>query len=202
MQKRIYVCMNLAIVVTGAYTFFWSGIDRFVLGAVSLLFLLIPPVAERLFRFRLGYPLKTGVLFFSFLGFNLGTALRWFDIYLGFDKFTHGLAGILFTVTGMCMYVRMGGFADRRRQKLLQISFAVFFSMTIAVVWEIGEFAGYLLTGHDSQHHVDTGVFDTMGDIIACAVGSLVAAWDYWVYTQRGKSLFMPMVLAFDRANQ
>lgn len=201
MGKHIYTGMNILIVLSGAYTYFLSGIDRYALGVVSLLFLLIPPVAEALFRFKLGYALKTSVLFFCFLGFSLGTALRWFDRYLGFDNFVHALSGILFTLIGLCMYVRVGGVANRNHQKLLQISYAIFFSLAIAVFWEIGEFFGFLLTGHDSQHHLDTGVFDTMEDIIACVIGSLVAAFDYWVYIRKGKSLLMLIVLDFDKAN-
>ena len=202
MGKRIYIFVNILIILTGIYTLFFSGIDRGPMGAVSLLFLLIPPLAERLFRLKLGYPMKTSILIFCLISFSLGVTLRWFNRFPGYDNFAHGLSGILFTLIGLCFYVRIGGVPDRHHQKLLQISFAIFFSFTIAVIWEVGEFAGFLLTGHDAQHHLDTGVFDTMEDIIACAAGSLAAALDYAIYTRKKKSLFMPIVLASDRENQ
>lgn len=201
MGKKVYFALAALFILFSGYILIFSGSDRYLLGPVCLLFLLIPPVAERMFRFRLGYPLRIAVLAFCFLGFSLGTALRWFDIYLGFDNMVHALSGILFTMIGLCFYAKASGSGDRLAKKILQISYAFFFSMAVAVVWEIGEFIGFFLTGHDSQHHLDTGVFDTMEDIMSCFLGSLVMALDYYLYTRSRKSPFMRIVLAFDRAN-
>ncbi|MDL2232795.1 hypothetical protein LJC63_04350 [Ruminococcaceae bacterium OttesenSCG-928-L11] len=175
-----------------------------LLGPTSLLFLLIPPAAERLFRMRLGYPLKLWVLTFSYMGFSLGTALRWFDRFGPYDNINHFLSGILFTMIGFCLFARVREEkpVDRSRELLLQISYAFCFSMFVAVIWEIFEYTGFQLTGHDSQHTLTTGVNDTMEDIIACFLGSAVMALAYARSYGKGRySWLCAPIRAFDRAN-
>ena len=94
MSKILYRGLQWFLALFAAYILFFSGSDRYFLGPVSLLFLLIPRMVERLFRMELGYPLKTMVLAFCFLGFHLGTALRWFDRGWGYDNMVHLFSGI------------------------------------------------------------------------------------------------------------
>ncbi len=201
MSKILYRGLQWFLALFAAYILFFSGSDRYFLGPVSLLFLLIPRMVERLFRMELGYPLKITVLIFCFLGFHLGTALRWFDRGWGYDNVVHLLSGILFTLIGLCFYARIRGGVNRKEEPLLQITYAFFFSVFVAVLWEIWEFSGFLLFGLDSQHHLDTGVFDTMEDIIACLAGSLVMTVDYVLYLRRDMGLLMGVVERFDAAN-
>lgn len=189
----LFVLSSVAIVLRGG--------EMALLGPVSLLFLLIPPAGERLFRMKLGMPLRICIVLFCMMGFNLGTALRWYHRFLGFDKVVHFLSGILFAQIGLCLYGRIGGDYDRGTKVLLQMTYAVCFAMCIAAVWEIFEYVGFLLTGHDSQNVATTGIHDTMQDIIACLLGSGVLILGYWRYHRSGKGLLMRPVLAFDRAN-
>lgn len=175
-----------------------------LLGPASWLFLLVPPVGEKLLRLKLGFPLRCWVIIFALPAFTLGTGLRWHE-GLYFDKLTHFLSGILFTVVGLCLYGRVSDKnpADRSKDILLQATYALFFSMFVAAVWETGEYLGYLVIGHDSQHTLTTGVHDTMQDIISCLTGSLIVSADYLYRLKKGKSsLFTSMVQAFDEANR
>lgn len=189
----LFLISSVAIVLRGG--------EMMLLGPVSLLFLLIPPLAERLFRMKLGTPLWICVVLFCMLGFNLGTALRWYHRFPGFDKLVHFLSGILFAQIGLCLYGRIGGEYDRKTKVLLQVTYAICFAMCIAAVWEIAEYVGFLLTGHDSQNVATTGIHDTMQDMIACLLGSLVLVLGTLRYVRSGKGLLMRPVLAFDRAN-
>lgn len=176
-----------------------------LLGPVSWLFLLIPPVGEWLLRLKLGYPLRSVVIVFCFLGFSLGTGLRWHDNLLHFDDVSHFLSGILFTLVGFCLYGRVieKKPVNRRENLFLQVTYAFFFSMFVAVIWEIGEFTSFLITGHDAQHTLTTGVFDTMEDMIACTLGSILAAADYFLPARKGKkSILIRAVDSFDEANR
>lgn len=209
MARTLYRALCVVHALTGVYITF-SGTERAHLGPVSLLFLLVPFVGERLFRLRLGYPMKATVMAFCLLGYSLGTALHWFDLgtgwawfdsLLGYDKLIHGLSGILFTVIGLCFYGKLTGGELRGSRRLLEISYAFFFSMFVAVIWEIAEFSGFLLTGHDSQHTLTTGVFDTMEDIISCFIGSVITALDYYLFTRGLRTPIMGLVRSVDEAN-
>jgi hypothetical protein len=169
---------------------------RILLGPVNLLFLLIPPVVERLFRLKLGDRLKSVLLAFILVSFSFGTAVRGYDLFPPLDAIAHLISGVLFTLIGMCFYVRLRKEpGDLREEWFLLVTYAFFFSMFIAVLWELYEYAAFLLTGHDAQHHLDTGVIDTMEDILACFVGSLLMALSFIFYCKRGIRLFMVRTL-------
>lgn len=189
----LFVLSSAAIVLRGG--------AMLPLGPVSLLFLLIPAVGERLFRMKLGMPMRLSILLFCLLAFNLGTALRWYHRFPGYDKAVHFLSGILFGQLGLCLYGRIGGDYDRGAKVGLQMAFAVCFAMCVAGIWEIFEYTGFLLTGHDAQNVAATGIHDTMQDMIACLLGSLVLVLGTLRYARRGGSLLMVPVLAFDSAN-
>lgn len=54
-----------------------------------------------------------------------------------------------------------------------------------ALVWEILEFSGDILLNSNFQHSIDTGVVDTMGDMIAALFGGLIS---YLIYLKSNKS--------------
>lgn len=199
-MKRITRALYVVYVALAVYILLRGG-DRALLGPVSLLFLLIPPLVERLFRMKLGGPLRVWLLVFCLLGFHLGTALHWYQRFLGFDKVVHLLSGIFFAQVGLCFYGLIGGDWDRRKKPLLQYTYAFCFAMCIAAFWEICEYAGFLLTGHDAQNVATTGIHDTMQDIIACFLGAGILGLGYLRFLRGGRTVFLWPVLAFDAAN-
>lgn len=109
------------------------------------------------------------------------------------DKISHFLSGFLFTIVGFCLYywqAPRAGESLRQAKGLLAGQFAFFFSMAVAAVWEVAEFFDYNVFGNDSQNHETTGVFDTMQDMIACLVASLVSVVCFAVYKKGGPKLF------------
>lgn len=178
-----------------------QGGNWLLMGPVSLLFLLIPPVVERLFRLRLGVPLKICILLMCMMGYSLGTVIRFYDFFPGYDKMLHTFSGVLFSIVGVCLYSRISGDWDRRKSLPIMLAFGFGFSMFVAVLWEIFEYVGFLLTGHDAQNVASTGVGDTMWDLIVCFLGSCLVMLDGWVYARRGRSILMRLVTSFDAAN-
>lgn len=173
------------------------------LGSVSLLFLLIPKLAEKLFRFKLGRPVKCMVIFFGIIAFQLGVLLRYYESIEIYDVVMHLLSGVVFTLVGFMLYSSFNKHPHKRSENcLLQAVFALSFSMLIAVLWEVAEFVVFLLIGHDAQHHLDTGVFDTMEDLISCLFGSVIIAADYLLSVKLRKKLPLTRLLtSFDKAN-
>lgn len=174
------------------------------LGPVSLLGLLIVPLAERLLRIKLGAPMHAFVLFFVSFSFQLGVVERLYNRVSWFDLAAHFLSGILFTLTGFCLYGKLNPYHKHRDSlPVLQGCFALFFSMFIAAMWEIAEFLTFLAVGHDAQHHLTTGVFDTMEDMLACLIGSAIALIDFLIYIKtKKKGPVTAVLLSFDKANE
>lgn len=172
-------------------------------GPASLFFLFLPQLVHKLFRIQLGPALSAFLLFFCTVAFQLGVALRWYHKLWYYDIISHFLSGIFFTLFGLCLFAKQNkDFCTRENQVFFQVCYALFFSLFIAAMWEVGEYTTWLLTGHDAQHHLDTGVIDTMEDIISALAGSLIMLGDFVLRIKRKyRTPFACIVLSFDRAN-
>jgi len=184
-------------VVFGVYQLFaYKALSRGLLGIASIAFLAVPITLPRL---GLSHPHRLYCLFFAFciMAYDFGCVWQGFDRYDYFDKISHFLSGIVFTILGFCIYLYLN---RPRPEKLdgnpaISCTYAVFFSVFVAVVWEICEFTGFVTTGHDSQHTLTTGVFDTMQDLIACLLGSLLSAGSFILYIKKKIVLITGFVL-------
>ena len=58
--------------------------------------------------------------------------------------------------------------------RLFNFIFCVFFAAGAACIWEIAEFSIDQLTASNLQHNLDTGVVDTMEDMICGTVGGII----------------------------
>ncbi|MFV0401950.1 MAG: hypothetical protein ACK5LX_15220 [Oscillospiraceae bacterium] len=193
---------GLASVAVGVFQFARGNTGRGILAFAGLLFFAAHYLFHRI-GIRPGYGLYGMLYVFLTLAYCLGSALQLFDSIPFFDKISHFLSGYVFTILGFCLfYLFHGDLRDARDDWLLNAIFAVGFSCLVAVGWEVGEFLGFVLAGMDSQQHLTTGVFDTMQDLIACLVASILCAASFGIYGVTGKKLFTARVAEeFFRSN-
>ena len=69
---------------------------------------------------------------------------------------------------------------NKEENFLFYIFFCVCFSALIAILWEMFEFIGDSLFNLNVQHSLDTGVTDTMQDIILAMIASSFSAIFYY----------------------
>lgn len=111
-------------------------------------------------------------LIFIFVADFLGCVINLYNTVSWFDLFAHFLSGIFTFVLGLIIYDKI---AKRDNNKILKILFCLGIVGIIIVVWEIIEFTGDNLIGANLQHNIDTGVVDTMQDMIVALLGGLLA---------------------------
>ncbi|MDL2324911.1 hypothetical protein LJC61_07170 [Ruminococcaceae bacterium OttesenSCG-928-A16] len=196
----IFVAISVGLIIYLAMIQEYSFMMR---GLFFPLFLLIPPLFKWV-GLQPCYKLFSLLYAFIIFAYSFGCVYGVFTHMQYMDKISHFASGIVFTILGFCLHywlvgpqpggLRQGGF--------LAGSYALFFSMFIAVMWEVIEFFDFNLTGNDSQNMLTTGVFDTMQDLIACLVASLlcVAAFALY-YTQKAKLLTPAIVEEFYTLN-
>ena len=145
---------------------------------IALGTLIIPALPElfyRLFRLRRVEQLSFCVLAFSFLGYTLGAVVDLYQRVPGFDKLVHTLSGACVSMLCLCVYcAARPGKKPEADERLLAGLFVFLGSMAVAGLWEICEYAVHAITGRDVQRVLLTGVDDTMQDMIACLVGTLI----------------------------
>ncbi len=200
-RHKSYRMANTVVVLTfilgaifiGFYQLTVHGIGLAWMGWISLLYLLIPPLARKIFRLRPAYLIDMVLYIFIFFAFDLGVALKLYARFQTMDLIAHILSGFVFAEIGLCIYFYLR--ADKQQPmgygRGLACIFSFFFTGFVAVVWEIIEYVGFLLTGHDSQCVAATGVGDTMEDMIVCLVGGLVMCLLMFVHLKGKHKLFL-----------
>ena len=139
--------------------------------------MLIPALwlLRKLFRFQGGFGLETAIYIFICLSWTVGGAAGVYSLLPFFDKFVHCLSGVLVSMLALTGW-RLLEPRQRTDGKYsgLAYLFVFFASMAVAGLFEVTEFALAPLLRRDLQHVLETGVGDTMWDIIVCLAGTLL----------------------------
>lgn len=147
----IIICIYILICLSSAIYFCvnWQARNFFM----SLGFTLFAPlifIVEYLIDIRCGELFTAAVLFMAF-GSILGSCYNVYTTIPFFDTFLHGLSGVLFGCLGFGLAERFFGKAEDKKSFFGCLFFAVCFSLAIAVIWEIFEYACNVMFGFDME---------------------------------------------------
>ncbi|MDD7792844.1 hypothetical protein [Clostridium sp. 'White wine YQ'] len=137
-------------------------------------------------RFMLPRTIYNLIVIFIFLAMFLGKVCGFYKTFYYWDKFLHLISGMILACIGYLIFYKLTREIDRKSlNPLLGVLFSLFFSITMAGVWEIYEFTTDQLFGLDSQRY---SLIDTMGDIIAGAIGGILVTLRIYFF-QKGNEL-------------
>jgi hypothetical protein len=137
-------------------------------------------------------------LFISALFFIGLTVGRFFFLYRdlpGFDKFTHLLYGMAFCLISYPLFYRINPEQQEKQdvRPITVLLFAVGLATTCSFLWEVYEFTFDRLFGTNMQHWLPgpaTGVIDTMLDMLADLLGSLLVGFAWLREQSRDRQRF------------
>ena len=131
---------------------------------------------------------------YIFLSIFFGSILGFYTLFSHWDTFLHFLSGILFSLVGLILFFSIQNKElSRQIRPAVAILFALFFSAACGLVWEIYEFTIDSLVGmimqrwqsklpatqwlamQNHSNRSNPGLIDTMWDLLATALGSLVS---------------------------
>lgn len=110
---------------------------------MSLVFMLFAPlvfIVEHFMKIRFGELFVASVLFLA-IGSILGSCFNLYMIIPFFDTLLHGFSGLIFACLGFALAERFFGKASGAGSFFGCLVFAACFSLSIAVAWEIFEYA-------------------------------------------------------------
>lgn len=149
---------------------------------ISIYFvLLIPTILKRFIKIEEKDKLEFYI--FIFIAEFLGCIVNLFKFITWFDTLSHFVSGIYFFIIGLKLLRLMNKFDEQN--KMFNIIFAVAIALSSACVWEIFEFSIDSLFNMNLQHNIDTGVVDTMQDIIACTLGTFISGITYYFKSKK-----------------
>ncbi|MEG1886850.1 MAG: hypothetical protein RR177_01885 [Oscillospiraceae bacterium] len=184
----VYIISTLSI---GIYQLSISGIGVAWKAFVGMLFLLIPLILRKLFKFKASDKIDEVLFIFIFIAYMTGVVLKLYHYILWYDIAMHFACGFLFFEIGLCVWFYLKGSNNLSftHDALLSGAFSFCFVQLISLAWELIEYSGFVFFGYDSQH-MDTGVVDTMDDIFICLIGSMLMAL-IWYLRAKGKKVFL-----------
>ena len=110
---------------------------------------------------------------FIFIAQFLGSIVNLYNYVWWFDLFAHFLSGIFGYMLSIFILHRLKLY--NKNNYLFNILFSFGLLFLIAGVWEIIEYLTDIIFNSNLQHHLDTGVKDTMEDIIIAFFGGVIA---------------------------
>lgn len=193
----IYVTLTLviqAICGLGLVLFAWRGDwENVFLTVIVILLTLAPTLLWRRWGVFVPPEFQLVSAAFVFLSLFLGSAADLYYRYWWWDVVLHTSSGFLLAIIGFLAVFLLNGI-DRMPVEMKPIFVCVFgvaFAVLLGVLWEIFEFAMDQFFPALNMQTTETGVNDTMWDLIVDTLGAVIVAAMGMAYFKTGRYSFI-----------
>ncbi len=177
MIKKVNISLIVVAVLCSFYIAFTKNQnivlilkDISILLTINLLY-----IVKKIFKVKISDSVNFIYILFIFMAHFLGVTCELYNYIFWFDKFTHFLSGILSGFAAILILVK----SKNKNSIYFNILFIIAFSLMLASLWEMFEYLSSCLFNVDPQKVLETGVNDTMGDIIVAFLGALIVSLCY-----------------------
>lgn len=167
--------------------------ENVFLTTIVILLTLAPAYLKRQYRVFIPPEFQLISAAFVFLSLFLGSGIDFYYEYWWWDMVLHTGSGFLLGIVGLLALFVLNR-TDRIPQGMrpgFLCFFSVTFAVTLGVVWEIFEFAVDRLAPAINMQSNETGVVDTMQDLIVDTLGAIIVACMGWAYLKTGRYSFI-----------
>jgi hypothetical protein len=196
-QHNIYLTLTLmiqALLVIGLILFVWRrDWENIFLTITVILLTLLPTCLTRRKRIIIPPEFQFFAALFVFLSLYLGSGFDFYYRFWWWDLVLHTSSGFLLGIIGfIALFVlnRLDHLPATIKPVFLCF-FGVTFAVTLGVLWEIFEFTVDRIWPSVNMQSNETGVVDTMKDLIVDTIGAVVVAVMAYVYLKTGRYSFI-----------
>jgi hypothetical protein len=175
--RYIILTILLLICFWEALQMDWRGL---LMALQAFVFSLIPTFLKKYYGVRTPHILQAGGAVFLFATIFLGEVASFYERFWWWDLLFHTLAGLAFGLIGYMVLVLTYRKQTVHLAPLFTSIFAISFSMTVSVLWEILEFAVDQLLHTNMQPSAS----DTMWDLIVGFAGAFISALSGYNYVR------------------
>ena len=178
-----------SLIVGGAiYAFYLRDYFMIFSAVVAVIGLMIPTILHRQWRIVLPLEFELILTFFIAAHFILGELGAFYVKYWWFDLFLHDFSGFIIGIVGFIWAFMLLHTNKVSAKPWFIFVFTFSLAMGAGALWEIFEFSMDQVFGFNMQK---SGLVDTMGDLIVCAFGALLAGIVGFLYLKYRKSGFV-----------
>ena len=196
--KKVNFAFLILYIATSIYGI-WSAVMEpnyltAFLAFSGIILLAVPPIFYKVFKLKPTEDVNFLFYIFCYFSVTIGNGLYGIQRIPYFDKVLHFSSGVLIAFFGFILFrfLKHNRIIEPEKDYPLLITFVNSFNLAIAVIWELYEYAIYVVAGVDALNFTTTGPHDTMGDILVCAMGGvIVSIWLYSYYKKNKPGYFM-----------
>jgi hypothetical protein len=184
----------LLILVVGMVLFAlrrdWENV---FLTAIVIGLTLLPIFLSRHFQIYVPPEFQLVCAGFVFLSLFLGSGRDYYYRFWWWDIVLHTGSGFLLGIVGLIamFLLNQTDHLPRGIRPVFLCFFAVTFAVTLGVIWEIFEFVVDRIWPEVNMQSNETGVADTMHDLIVDTGGAVIVALMGWAYIRCGRYSFL-----------
>jgi len=149
--------------------------DSVALAVISMALFASPFLLRKQTKIYIPTLFSLFISLFLYATLILGQLEQYYQKFWWWDSMLHAGSGIAFGLTGLMViliFFRLGKIAAPRGILCL---FAFCFALSIGLLWEVFEFIGDQLL-HTNMQQLQTGVVDTMKDLIMDTIGAFIGS--------------------------
>lgn len=154
---------------------------------------LLPKIIRKLFKVNISYSVEFMYIIFILVAQLLGRVANFYEFIPWYDSFVHFISGILIGVFSLQLLIIFNKYNSK--DKLFNILFSIAFTLMLASLWEIFEFFTDTIFSKDTQRVIETGVKDTIKDMVCtllgCSLFLVVYIYDTLINGDKLKNLFI-----------
>lgn len=158
--------------------------DRMSTYLILIPLLLVPMFMKKILKININIDIEIIYLLFVFLAQVFGSVINLYNTISWYDTFMHFISGILSSLLALILLIKFK--IKPEKNIFLTITYILGFVFLIASLWECFEFTFDQVTGSNLQHAYETGVKDTMKDIIIAFAGSVIFLIAYFKEKKNG----------------
>ena len=183
--NRILVVMMMLGTGVIVYLDISSGIYGRIIVYLSILLVILIPWILNKTKFKLNEKQELIFLIFMFIADFFGGIVNLYKYTSWFDVFAHYSFGLVGFLMAIFILIKLGEYDSNKTFFNLLFIFGII--GMCASLWEIAEFSVDCFAGTNLQYNLETGVRDTMEDIIVAFLGGLTILPFYLIKIKKRK---------------
>ena len=154
------------------------GANDRLLGDISLILVFfLPRIFSNIFKFKISDALELGYVLFIIFAQFMGSIVNLYNTTWWYDLLAHFVSGIVSAVLALVILKWFNMYKDNK--KIFNVLYMIMFTLLIASLWEFIEYGADTFLNMNVQHNIDTGVKDTMEDMLIAFVGCILTVIAY-----------------------
>ena len=163
---NLIAIIQIGTIITALFFYIPSHLATYL---VSIILVILPQVLRKT-KINLSEQDKGIYYIFLFIAYFLGSVVNLYNTVWYYDILMHLISGLVIGYYAEWILKRN----NQDKNNFFPVIFCLSFAIAIAGIWEIAEFSIDKITNSNLQHNLETGVVDTMEDMICGSLGAII----------------------------